>query len=56
MQTGNECIWKPQGPRAVLIAIGILLCPAIIVDVSYKGFGYALPFDVVFMYVVFARG
>ena len=52
MQTGNEAIWKPQGPRAVLISFLILLCPCIIVDVSYKSFNQTFPFDVVFLYVL----
>ena len=53
MQTGNEVIWKPQGPRAVMIAMVMLLVPCIIVNVAYKGFNYHLPFDVVFIYYGF---
>lgn len=50
MQTGNEVVWKPQGPRAVLIALLTLMVPCVIVNVFYKALHKTLPFDVVFIY------
>lgn len=50
MQTGNEVVWKPQGPRAVLIALLTLMVPCLVVNVVHKGLHKTLPVDVVFVY------
>lgn len=50
MQTGNEVVWKPQGPRAVLVAMVILLLPCAAVNIIYGVVHLELPIDVVFIY------
>jgi hypothetical protein len=50
MQTGNEPVWKPQGPRAVLIAMLILMVPCVVVNILDKAVKMTIPFDVVYIY------
>eukprot|EP01134_Creolimax_fragrantissima_P007686 CFRG7686T1 len=53
MQTGTDFVLKAQGPRAVFIALLILVVPCVVVVVADEVFEYNFPFDVIFIYLGF---